>query len=205
MEKDNNLHVTTDSPNRYIRMAAKFKSWPLISRFFPNLKEVTESFAAWHHLYGIKNVRRKDSIIIVPGDGIYPRTASIFALRTPMNVICIDPLLKYEITDIARLELVKEKVEDVHPITFPFEQAIIAMVHSHAKLEDCIRLVPNAKRLIVYTMPCCVKHEFTIPKLNIRLEPTYSRTDNHVLSPARKVLIWDVWNYDMLSPHLKEK
>lgn len=197
-----NVTISVDSPNRYLRMAARLKSWPLIESFFPNNKEITESFSAFHHISQIKGVRVHSSIIYVVGDGVYPRTSSIFALRTTMPVICIDPLLCLEKTKIKRLHLFPLKVQDIKPHIVNFNQAIIVLVHSHAKISDCLHLTPNANRLIIYTLPCCVNHELTLTKFNLKIQPTYRRIDKHVLSPKNEVLIWDIKNWATLAKNL---
>jgi hypothetical protein len=64
-------------------------------RVFPDAKEISESMGA------LDAVRRncsfifnEDDLVICVGDGSTPRTATLFALMTNMQIVSIDPALR---------------------------------------------------------------------------------------------------------------
>jgi len=155
---------------------------------FPNAKEVTESFAAYHavrsHLPGFSLSDRSITLLAV-GDGVTPRTGATFALRSAWSCISIDPALRDDnirrvCSRVERLRAIPLHVQFVEPIEC--DRAIIVAVHSHAKLEDAVRSV-RAREVAVVAMPCCVPQPLATP-------PDVEFVDPGIASPQNRVLVW---------------
>lgn len=159
----------------------------LAMRIFPNAKEITESFAAYNAARYKMQMDLKDSSISVVcvGDGSTPRTAATFAMRSAWTCYSVDPLSKGGIKrwePIKRLTVVRDKIEN---FSLTCERALIVAVHSHAPLEAAVRSV-KAERVDVIAMPCCVSQN--VPG---RIDPLMEYDDRHVMSPCRKIKIWN--------------
>ena len=173
---------------RYLGEFITLKCAPdmLALHLFPNAKEISESFGCYNAVrrylqelpLGDPNIT-----LIAVGDGVTPRTAATFALRTKWQCHSIDPLLKggtkkWEV--IQRLTLHVNKVENVPPIKC--ETAVIVAVHSHANLQKAI-LVANAPTVYVVAIPCCVQQKLSVP-------PDRWYSDKGIISPKRDIYIW---------------
>lgn len=157
----------------------------LALKLFPNAKEISESFAAYEavrrHLQDIP-LDDPDVHMFAVGDGGTPRTAATFAFRSRWTCHSIDPNLKdsSKWMRINRLHCYPVKVEEFTPVRC--KTAVIAAVHSHARLDQAI-LCAKADRVVVISMPCCVKQKLSIP-------PDKVYTDKSIISPKREMLIW---------------
>lgn len=169
---------------------------------FPNAKEVTESFGAYSaarlYLRGAFALNDPAVVLIAVGDGSTPRTAATFALRSGWSCYSVDPRLRETSRrgvrgrpastgwrGVDRLTVLPKRVEDV-TIDCDRRPVLIVAVHSHASLAaslGCIGGLPS--RVAVIAMPCCVS--LVLP--GSKLEATYE--DKDVLSPQRRVLVWD--------------
>jgi len=116
--------VKTSVPinTRHIDDFIKLKCSPELIHSFPNAKEITESMAVLNSITKIKGLdydlfKREDVLCIIPGDGVFPRTGCLTALRTNWQVISIDPLMKVKHpiqigdnnTHVERLRCLKKK------------------------------------------------------------------------------------------------
>lgn len=159
---------------------------------FPNAKEITESNAAYHatrYLPGY-DLNDGDVRLIAVGDGTTPRTAAMFAFRSKWQCLSIDPGLRKTEWRTDRLYCIPKKIEDVRPLCWmaPCERAVIVAVHSHAKLQDSLRIV-NAKHLAVIAIPCCVPQRLRGPDGDVKPDRRYR--DTGIWSPKNEVLIWN--------------
>jgi hypothetical protein len=160
---------------------------------FPNAKEICESMAAFDavasHVHS--EFRQGGAIfsdpevrLVAVGDGSSPRTAALFAHRTRWTCHSVDPQLrdkgKWQCID--RLSLHRVRVEEFR--LGPCKLAVIAAVHSHARLEAAVAACSEAERLVVVAIPCCVKQH-----LDGRFP--YSYRDAHVPSEKNEVKVWD--------------
>jgi hypothetical protein len=149
---------------------------------YPNLKEITESFAAFEatlHLeyeYNDPNVN-----VVCVGDGVSPRTAAMFAYRSKWTVCSVDPSLRNKSWNIHRYTGYTAKIEDV---SLNFDTpTLIVCVHSHAKLTNCLNSIKAPIRHVI-NIPCCVKPDIG--------KPFFSYEDIHIHSPMNRVEIYHV-------------
>jgi hypothetical protein len=133
-----------------------------------DLKEVSESVAAYRHAtvyVGLGVLNDPDTVVLVIGDGISPRTGALFAFNCRAKVFSIDPIMKMDkFSKIDRLTLVRSTVEEwlsccplilaEHP-----KNIVVIDVHSHAPLRLVMaylaHLFPKAKAGII-SIPCCI-------------------------------------------------
>lgn len=160
----------------------------LLGGYFPNVKEITESMAAYDAVrnYGWdKGFRWDDPNIqcFVIGDGRTPRTGALFAYRTKWQVFSIDPQLKtvYSPPFPQRLYVVPRKIED-WACMWEGDTAVIIAVHSHAPLAIALEKI-KARHTLIVAIPCCCGQ-------TIGREPDKEYIDKGILSPKRTVKIW---------------
>lgn len=154
-------------------------------RVFPNGKEITESFAAFHaakHFVPFFDFKDESIDVICVGDGRTPRTASVFAFMTKNNIYSIDPNLKkadYFEQNIQRLKCLRSRVEDIN---FESEKVIIVAVHSHASLKNTLEHIKGDQRALI-AIPCCISY-------NHSKKPDYEYKDPGIWSPKNVVKVW---------------
>ncbi len=167
-------------------------------KYFPNAKEVTESFGAYNalrrYLQDDFPLNSKNTIAVVVGDGGRPRTGATFAFRTNWAVHSIDPNVFKTTMDIGEFKKVKEverlfvyrrRIEKINAelLNIKNKDLLIVCVHSHASLSDCLKVLKtNGKRTII-SMPCCKKDDLNI-------EPTITYDDISINSEKRTVNIY---------------
>lgn len=160
---------------------------------FPNAKEITESFscfrAAVNCFGGMPSCGRDDVTAVVVGDGVSPRTAILFALRTKWRAVSIDPLLRAKWqglnpAGIDRLEGIAKHVQHTGKRRFRGD-LVIVFPHSHAPTSEALdRFTCTGERHVVW-LPCCVP-----PNVPSRPTPDHSYEDFGVWSPQRTVMVW---------------
>ena len=178
---------------------------------FPDAKELTESFGAFHAVRknlvggrdekffgGFHAVRKSDEksldwkleykddhvCVICVGDGSTPRTGATFAVRSNWHVFSVDPNLKLleKWEPIKRLHLRKGKIEDC--LFDYYNRFIVVAVHSHADLRASLTCIKrDSARIAVVAIPCCIQQELKIP-------PDMTYDDSAILSPQNRVHIW---------------
>lgn len=166
--------------NRYLDELFRLKSAPELMPLFPNAKEWTESSAAFHAARGLAHLGDPDVVVICVGDGATPRTAAMFALRSRWTCVSVDPRLRPKEYGFRRLELFRGRVEEMN--FFSAGTMIIAGVHSHARLENCLEHIHGETRHVI-AIPCCVPQE-------TGRDPDEEYTDWGIHSPKRLVRIW---------------
>lgn len=153
---------------------------------FPDAKEITETYSAWHAVFNKLKLDPKDTSykLIAVGDGHTPRTAAFFAVRSKWNCISVDPALKPALipswhAKIQRLECLPNRIQD---IKIKCDKAVIVAVHAHVKIKDMLSAI-SANSITLIAMPCCVKqtHESN---------PDFEYEDESVWSGKRIVKIW---------------
>jgi len=126
---------------------------------YPNIKEWAESYSIFSLVRDIcgSDVFKKPYNLVSVGDGIAPRTASLFAFMTKWQCWSIDPALRLDekYQNISRLHLVNKKIEDVKLSLTGF--TVILMVHSHASEETTLEQLDVHDGWLLLSMPCCNK------------------------------------------------
>lgn len=185
--------------NRYLNEFIGLKCAPdlLAWGVYPNVKEITESAAAFEAVRTrmIPRLSDKSISVLCVGDGRTPRTAAMFACRSAWAVWSIDPNLSMVAWEskIKRLHPFRGRFEDFDPqcdsllkAAGLWDDVIVVAVHSHAALEQAKRFNP----LMVVAIPCCKPQMF-----DDRL-PDKEYTDWGIHSPERTVKVWlreDMW------------
>ncbi len=163
----------------------KLASMPSLLPLFPNIKEWTESLAAFYAVSQHFQDAFSDENVHVAcvGDGSTPRTAAMFALRTAWNCFSIDPMLKPKPfhAGIKRLNVVPRKIQDFH---LDVERLIIVCVHSHAPVSSTLSSLKATRRSMVF-IPCCSNSG----KMPDNAKFVYD--DERILSEKNKVYVWD--------------
>ena len=164
---------------RYIDEFLRLKCAPELIKYFPNGKEITESFGAYNAIREYKLAAFNDDsmTIVCVGDGTSPRTGAVCAYRSKWNVISIDPNFRKDTYFVDRLTSYKAKMEQ---LSFYFDKVIILAVHSHAPLIEVLKRIQSPQRSLV-AIPCCVPYEFPG---DIQYE------DKSIWSPKNQVKIW---------------
>lgn len=163
------------------------------SGIYPNLKEVTESAAAF---YAVRNhlrdeVRLNDPrvTLVAVGDGSTPRTSAMFAYRTAWHCIGIDPKMQEREwhgagkRPVSRLTTIRSKVEDLS-LSFA-GPLVVAAVHSHAPMQATLAAL-RARHVHVVAIPCCMLDAQMISGL----KPDATYDDHHCWSAKRTVHVW---------------
>lgn len=188
----NQPNVVAAESRKYMNEFLKSKCSIILleNELFPDAKELSESFGAFNacrkHLGEFKTDDESISLVSV-GEGMTPRTAALFALRTSWHCIAIDPEMglskkskqKY---DIARLQFHRAKIEEIR---IRAKKVIIVMVHAHVSLAKTLASVTSDDGTAAcIALPCC-NYYSSIDAPN-RIE----YVDMAVLSPHRTVRVW---------------
>lgn len=172
--------------NYYLHRFFKLNTAPFLLslKVFPNLKEITESFAAFaaiqDNLVGRFFDRSDDIDVYVVGDGHTPRTGALIACLTKWNVYSIDPLMRPKKWDVKRLITYRGKSSD---FKFSGKTALIVCVHSHAPISECLQMVEQYESIHLINIPCCFKAD-------IETEPALSYIDDGIQSEKKRVDIY---------------
>jgi len=160
----------------------------LLNKLFPNAKEITESMAAYNavrsHIIDRFNIRYDDENIalVCVGDGSTPRTAALFAFRSNWQCFSIDPKLRDKEYDIRKLVILRRRIEDEILDLTKYDQVLVVLVHSHAKMSSVIENI-KAKVKHIISIPCCVPHD-------IKNMTYLGYQDTNIWSPKNTVKIW---------------
>ncbi len=171
---------------------------------FPNCKEISESVSAFRTVLYYQKLSLTICTILVIGDGIKPRTASLFAFGShPQSFIAaIDPLMRINnhVEFPNNLFLYQMKIEDWINENYDIlesekENLVIIGVHSHARFDDYMDKLFSfckAKNVIIFTMKCCsVQQSFNETQIrNYKLKQVQTNFDWGVFSPSRHCMVW---------------
>lgn len=171
-------------PAKYLNalLGSKAGARLVVAGLFPNVKEVTESYAARQALRFFQDdfpPGDPDIVLVAVGDGTTPRTAATFATTTAWRCHSVDPRLRDSHWAIDRLTVHRCRVEDV---AFEASRAVLVMVHAHVDARTALRSV-NAADILVIALPCCVQHQ-------ISAKPTLQYRDTNIGSPQNEVVLW---------------
>ena len=178
MQRSNNGSISLTVPGRNIAHIERFfrrrcvrdlmDIGPYTLGIYPDVKEVSEAEAIRHAM--VKRLRMKegnsDTVAIVVGDGRTPRVGALLAFTTAWTVYSIDPNLMPDAWEkIWRFQAIPHEVERVRILEggrlSGVSRVVVAAPHSHALLNDAVALArrsyPNAQRMDVVAMPCCVR------------------------------------------------
>ena len=193
-EKDTCTVVSIKKPtSRYLNEFLNLKCAPdlLLMKLFPNVKEITESFATYraflYHFDRSLPLHDKDTILISVGDGRTPRTAATFAYRSRFECHSVDPLLKDipKWKSIDRLHFHPIRIEEFN-LDLKGKKVVLVAVHSHANLNFAWNtIVSNGGDIkAVIALPCCVPQD-------LDMTPKFVYSDWGIWSPEREFKIWD--------------
>jgi hypothetical protein len=194
------------------------QEWRFDAVLYPNIKEMTESAAAYHHLVRdcpAFSSKAEPALCLVVGDGSTPRTGALLALLAPhLDVWSIDPRMsvEYSATAIKTLALhghtnlhlstgtVEAFIEEHQDTTLAAAAAanrpiLLVAVHSHAELGNYVpqirTMTSGACPLWLVAVPCCVPQVLTPEQLDAtQLVCTHDTPDWSIQSPMRRVLVW---------------
>lgn len=127
---------------------------------FPNVKEISESFAAIRALFIHRTVERDDESVhvISVGEGGRPRTATTLAFRTRWTCHAVDPQLQGGPWDsVERLNVYPARIEDAVCRIPENAPTLVVAVHSHIELETAIEAIRNRGADVIgaVALPCC--------------------------------------------------
>lgn len=163
-------------------------------RLFPDAKELTESFAAFHavrkHLSSTFRPDDTDVTVVCVGDGTTPRTAALFAFRTKWQCYAVDPLMRDpgdRWGGIDRLRATCAKIEECETCgQLQATKLVIVCVHAHVGLAECLAALKWTEALGVVVMPCCNFYN----RLQLSDAPVAEYHDTGVVSPHRLVRVY---------------
>lgn len=195
---------TVFASTRYINY---FLSWIAATELMPffraskgtSAKEVTESIACYEAVRKHIGLDPKDENVnvLVVGDGVKPRTASIFAYLTKWEATSIDPLMNKEWFENLRDEKARWGIPvrnlyacagNAEQLIFDYEgkDLILVFPHSHAPMEKVLeRYRGKCKSLHIVSMPCCEPQSTTLLKI-----PHIHYVDENVWSAKNQIYVW---------------
>ena len=168
-------------------------------------KEITESMAVFHAIRNfLPDIDPQDPSVtfICPGDGVLPRTSALVAFMTKWMCHSLDPELNQE----RYQKLIDQSREEGNPIKRVWAQrkkaeetiigcnkgrVIIGLTHSHAKMEDCLKIPRNYSRIDCVSLVCCQRppEKLLDKDASVRHNLKYYK-DHNVWSPKNEVFIW---------------
>ena len=156
-------------------------------------KEITESMGMLEAVRAFSDPGLPDEkkLVLVVGDGKTPRTAGLIAFNTKMLCVSVDPELNlvfcqdwFNETSATRIELHKNKIEELTYCEIDETEAIIIYPHSHAPMEFLDPRV-KAKSVITISMPCCIP----IPNC-MKSQRHITYVDKNILSGRNTIHVW---------------
>jgi hypothetical protein len=173
--------------DRLMRRGCFEALWPLFAKAQKPAKELTESYSALRHLRPFLSGAGPWRVLHV-GDGAHARTGAMFALKTRVHNVSVDPQLNLDAVGawrerfgIRRLDLYKARIQDVAAELneLPPMPTLVTFVHAHVGVDDVLR---RLRWDTAFSLACC-----TPRKQLSRAHVTHSTgRDMGVLSPARE-------------------
>ncbi len=165
------------------------------SRYFPNAREVEESFGVWSAvqralgaLDQLAMLKDPNVWCFVPGDGATPRTGATAAMRSRWRVFSIDPRLRsHDPQDhgIEGLTVLRMRAEGapVEQLADEASLVVILAVHSHADLRPMVDRIHVDTPLLVVALPCCID-------LEAGWAPAHDYRDPDIHCEHNRVVVW---------------
>lgn len=215
----NSQTVIVDLPhNRYVDKVLKSRSYEELMWVFYEAekpsKEISESYAAFHHLKKHCQIGHFNWLHI--GDGARARTASLFTFFSKSFNIAIDPVInmgkclawqdKYQVKNLWFEDFKFQDIKLVDGIIamkgdqgnffpdgrYPVENKYnITCVHAHVNLEEVDKHFPDW--YFLYTNPCCKPNEQMFSKEYMKANGIIKLLDKEdlgILSDKRRVIIY---------------
>ncbi|EQC40553.1 hypothetical protein SDRG_02443 [Saprolegnia diclina VS20] len=181
---------------------------------FPDAKEVTETMGVFNAIRKL-NLHVLDADdddatglrngIVVVGDGMTPRTATMFASRTKgWTCFSVDPIMRMSTpeapvpwADVDKVVPICAKIEDIR---IRLHKAIVILVHAHVTMPQAMTSIQANTVVAVLTLPCCNWYGHQ-EELDQR-PPTVVYDDMSILSQHREIRLWlpDHANPDAIVP-----
>lgn len=195
---------------KYINYFFSLRSAPELLPFFRagrsvSAKEVTESYSVFTAILEELKVDKDDPTVTVicPGDGQIPRTSGLISHLTQWNCVSIDPelniprwqgmideRLKSEYP-LQRIEARKEKAGE-SKVDCKGGRCILALVHSHAPILECLTIPVNYSRVDCVSLVCCEPPpEKILTRESSKKHSLRFYIDENVWSPKRSIYIWE--------------
>lgn len=188
------IQKTIYETSKYFSEAFALKCFPDLMSLglFPNIKELTESMAAFSHIEKFAKIKHDTSYLFCGNKkilmfdvccGSTPRTGALFAFRTSWNCFSIDPRVNEKWTGnnkIKRLTTIKSKIEDIETVESN-DPIVITNVHGHVDASIILEKL-RSPVIVLLSMPCC-KSIYPVRGGD------YSKEDLGIWSPKRTVRI----------------
>lgn len=167
----------------------------IASGFFQTEKDWTEVICVYDDIIRLivsEQNYKKQTFVIISGDGRNPQAGLLFALNHPSwHVHSIDPRLKknFKIELPSNLYLHAQKIEDVIDDFLSrlkeYEVVLIIGIHSHGPDNEIYTKVCQKKHRGVYyiSLPCCVKN-------GVNTTPHKHYINDKILSKCNEVFVW---------------
>lgn len=186
------------SGKAYIEQFHKLRCAPdlLLSRAFPNAKEITEAFAmrsaVTRFLADEYPIKDPNIHLFAVGDGRTPRAAVTFAFTTAWMCWSVDPNAGdwNPRVPVERVIVVPCRVEDLMKeesgwIGGPPDKSVVILCHAHVQPDAALRGL-GLQQAAVVAMPCCTHPSDRWPWT----APHIAYKDPDVWSPQNWVHVW---------------
>lgn len=89
---------------------------------------------------GILSFKDPNVLLVAVGDGVTPRTASLFAFRSAWRCVSIDPAMRSDgaWSGVVSLTTLKSRVQDVTVTVKEMERVVMVMWHCHCGIDDAV-------------------------------------------------------------------
>lgn len=165
-------------------------------------KEINESYGCYEAAVEMLGEDLKKTRVIVVGDGVKPRTASLFAFWSGCKCYSIDPLMrtKWFHEDLPQkfgvktrnLEVFDKKGEEIK-IDCGGDDVLIVLPHSHCNMLNALKVAENCGKIHCINVPCCVNiaENFFDKRLLEQCDDFKLFSDPKMIGTAKKkVYVW---------------
>lgn len=89
---------------------------------------------------GILSFKDPNVLLVAVGDGVTPRTASLFAFRSAWRCVSIDPAMRNNgaWSEVVSLTTLKSRVQDVTVAVKETELVVMVLWHCHCGIDDAM-------------------------------------------------------------------
>lgn len=172
-------------PDRVLRL----NSYPdLLHPYFQKagspIKEMAECWGLYQFLTEVKEVKDKDTLVVIVGDGTTPRLGALLAVMTKWECISIDPALR-EIQNIERLTIITKGIEEIEDINTD-KDLIVVFPHAHVNTSKAIKKVKSKKKRYIVVNPCCNPGTQLLKTIPIK-----EKEDKYMLTPHCRIVLYN--------------